>query len=197
MRWEGRWDIACIAWVARHSCAWQALGTWHCLPTHILRWLSSLLLCSDCRHGLCRDGGRHLWHGKPSRQLVMLMTLHRRVPPPCQRLLSLRHALLSPCDCRTCTPTRSPTGGSALPTSHACMKEPWPSVPAGAVPRSSSPPYPASHCPCLPRSYLVGAIVLMAFAGFGLVAGIVAWIRHRQAEAEAGCHGMLARVRHG
>lgn len=125
-----------------HVIAWQALGTWRCLPTHILRWLSSLLLCSDCRHGVCRDGGRHLWHGKPSRQLVMLMTLHRRVPPPCQRLLSLRHALLSPCDCRTCTPTRSPTGGSALPTSHAWIKEPGASVPAGVVPRSTSPPIP-------------------------------------------------------
>ncbi|PRW58893.1 magnesium transporter MRS2-7 [Chlorella sorokiniana] len=35
-------------------------------------------------------------------------------------------------------------------------------------------PYPQSY------GYLVGAIVLMAFAGIGLVAGIVAWIRHRR-----------------
>lgn len=35
-------------------------------------------------------------------------------------------------------------------------------------------PYPQSH------GYLVGAIVLMSFTGIGIVAGIVAWIRHRR-----------------
>lgn len=60
-----------------------------------------------------------------------------------------------------------PWGGAA--GSHS---QPHARTPPNLLPIPRSPP---------PASYLVGAIVLMAFFGVAIVVGIVAWIRHRQA----------------
>ncbi len=66
---------------------------------------------------------------------------------------------------------------------HTCLLV-WAKVGYPAARMLSHSSHPPSYPPLLAplanhHSYLVGAIVLMAFAGVGLVAGIVAWIRHR------------------